>query len=204
MRMTGFRAFGPFAIAGLLLLSPATAERATAAADPRAFIGDLGNQAIQVLAPSVSLAERSARFRQLLDADFDLPDIARFVLGPYGRELSPASRQEFLAVFRDSIAQAYSAKLAQYAGEPFRVTGSRPSGGETVVTSQVVRHNGAPVEIDWHVIDHGGRPLVTDVYIDGVSMKAAQRSEFAGIIERNGGRADALVAVLRQQVAQAR
>ena len=35
-------------------------------------------------------------------------------------------------------------------------------------------------------------------------MKATQRSEFASIIQRNGGQPDALIPVLRQQLAQAR
>jgi phospholipid transport system substrate-binding protein len=82
--------------------------------------------------------------------------------------------------------QAYSSKLGQYAGAPFRVTGSRPNGDETVVTSQVVRAGGNPVEIDWHLINRGGRYLITDVFVDGVSMGVTQRNEFAGIIQRNG------------------
>ena len=59
-------------------------------------------------------------------------------------------------------------------------------------------------QIDWHVIDRGGRPLVTDVVVDGVSMKATHRNEFASIIQRNGGQPDALLPALRQQLAQAR
>jgi phospholipid transport system substrate-binding protein len=117
--------------------------------------------------------------------------------------LTPQQQQEFFGLFRESLVQAYTDKLAEYSGEPFRVTGSRPSANETIVTSQVAKSNGKIVEIDWHVIDRGGRDLVTDVAIDGVSMKAAQREAFAGIIQRNGGRADSLLAALRQQVTPA-
>jgi phospholipid transport system substrate-binding protein len=178
----------------------AVAPRVAAAQDPGAFIGSLGNEAIQVMARSVPPAQRAARFRQLFESDFDLPDLARFVLGPYGRSLTPEQQQEFLGLFRESLVQAYTDKLADYSDEPFRVTGSRPSANETIVTSQVAKSNGKPLEIDWHVVDRGGRDLVTDVAIDGVSMKVAQRDAFAGIIQRNGGRADSLLAALRQQV----
>jgi phospholipid transport system substrate-binding protein len=84
------------------------------------------------------------------------------------------------------------------------VTGTRPHGGETVVTSQVQRSGGNPIEIDWYVADHGGRPKVTDVVVDGVSMKVTHRNEFASIIQRNGGQPDALLPALRQQLAQLR
>ena len=57
------------------------------------------------------------------------------------------------------------------------------------------------MEIDWHVADRGGRMLITDVFVDGVSMKVTQRQGFASIIQRNGGRADALLATLRQELA---
>jgi phospholipid transport system substrate-binding protein len=77
-------------------------------------------------------------------------------------------------------------------------------GGDTVVTSQVWTSSGSPAEIDWHVEDRNGRFLVTDVVVGGVSMKTTQRGEFASVIQRNGGQPDSLIAVLRQQLAQAR
>ena len=145
-----------------------------------------------------------ARFRQLLDNDFDLAEISRFVLGPHARSMSPAAQQEFQPLFRDYLVQAYTTRLAPYGGSHLQVTGSRPYGGETVVTSQVQRAGGNPIRIEWHVMNRSGRWVVTDVVVDGVSMKTTQRSEFASIIQRNGGQPDALLAALRQQVAQAR
>src|SRR5439155_6171783 len=86
--------------------------------------------------------------------------------------------------------------------QPFHVTGSRPQNDGAIVSSQVTRKGGAPIEIDWHVINRDGRFLITDVVVDGASMKVAQRNEFAAIIQRNGGRPEALVAALRQQLTQ--
>ena len=197
--------FGAFRTLGILLLLAVVAlaqPRNAMAQDAQSFISKLGTEAIQVLGPQVPVAQRTARFRQLFENDFDLQGASRFVLGPYANGLNPQQHQEFVALFTDYLAQAYAARLAEYAGEPFRVTGSRPNGQETIVTSQVTRRGGQPVEIDWHVADRGGRPLVTDVYVDGVSMKVTHRQEFASIIQRNGGRPDALLAALRQQLAQ--
>ena len=204
--MPGFR-FRALRAAGLIVLLITClggAPRGAGAQDAASFIANLGGQGIQVLGPSVPAAQRAAVFRHLLDNSFDLPEISRFVLGPQARTMSPGGQQEFQRLFREYLVQAYSTRLAPYGGSPFRVTGSRPYGGETVVSSQVTRSGGNPIQVDWHVIDRGGRPLVTDVVVDGVSMKATQRSEFAAIIQRNGGQPDALVAALRQQVAQAR
>jgi len=101
------------------------APRGTAQLDPVAFVNQLGTQAIEVLGPKVPAPQRLARFRELLGADFDIPGIGQFVLGRYWRTASPQQQQEFLKLLREYLAQAYSARLAQYAGEPFRAVGAR-------------------------------------------------------------------------------
>jgi len=188
---------------GLAILSViwAAAPHSAVAQDARSFVATLGQEAIQVLGPNVPAAQRLARFRQLFHADFDVPGIGQFVLGRYWRAATPQEQQEFLGLFQEYIVRAYSARLSEYAGEPFRVLGARPNGDETIVSSEIVRSNGSPVLVDWHLINRGGRFLITDVYVGGVSMKVTQRDEFSSIIQRNGGRVDALLAQLRQKLA---
>ena len=182
---------------GLLALA---APREAAAQDARAFINTLGSQAIQVLGPKVPAAQRVARFRELFNQDFDVPGIGRFVLGRYWRTATPEEQQEFLRLFQEYIVRAYSQRLGEYGGEPFRVTNSRPNGEETVVTSEVQRASGARIEIDWYVVSQGGKFKITDVYVGGISMKVTQRDEFAAVIQRNGGQVAALLAQLRQKL----
>jgi phospholipid transport system substrate-binding protein len=171
-----------------------------AAADPRIFVNTLGERAVQVLAPSVSPAQRLARFRELFSTEFDVPGIGRFVLGRYWRTATPQEQQEFLQLFQEYVARAYSARLGAFGGEPFRVTGTRPSGAETVVSSEIVMASG-PIGLDWYLVDNGGRYKITDVYIAGISMKVTQRDEFAAVIQRSGGRVEGLLSQLRQKLA---
>lgn len=191
-----------FAAIGLLALCLlcAAPPREAAAQDARAFINTLGSEAIQVLGPSVPAARRTARFRELFNQDFDIPGIGRFVLGRYWRTATPEEQKEFLTLFHEYISRAYSARLGEYGGEPFRVTGARPNGEETVVSSEVQRSNGSKIEIDWYVAGQGGKLKITDVYVGGVSMKVTQRDEFAAVIQRNGGQVSALIAQLRQKL----
>jgi len=181
---------------GLVTASPGQAT----AQDARTFIARLGNEAIQVLGPSVSQQQRIARFRQLFQRDFDVPGIGQFVLGRYWRTATPEEQQEFLKLFQEYIVQSYAAQLGEYGGEPFRVLGSRPSGNETVVTSEIDRPSGSRILVDWYVVDRGG-PKISDVYVAGVSMKVTQRDQFASVIQRNGGQVGALLTMLRQRVA---
>jgi phospholipid transport system substrate-binding protein len=195
----------PAIAALILLIGLCTAmPREADAQDARAFVATLGNQAIQVLGPSVTPAQRVARFRQLFQNDFDVPGIGQFVLGRYWRTATPEEQQEFLRLFQEYIVQSYAARLGEYGGEPFKVLSSRPAGSETVVTSEIDRPNSGRVLVDWYLSERGGAPKITDVYVGGVSMKVTQRDEFASVIQRNGGRVDALLAQLRQRIAAAR
>src|SRR6266581_370593 len=181
-------AIGVLTVTALFFLTP----RDVAAQDARAFVSRLGTEAIQVLGPSVSPAQRLARFRELFRNDFDVPGIGQFVLGRYWRIATPPEQQEFLGLFQEYIVRSYSTRLTEYGGEPFRVTGARANGAETVVSSEVVRGNGSRIAVDWYLIDHGGAHKITDVYVGGVSMKVTQRDEFASVIQRNGGQVGAL------------
>jgi len=200
--MRNKRLFPSAMAAGLLLvLGLVAAPRgALAQQDAAQFIQNLGTQGIQALGSSAP--QRVARFRQLFESDFDGPGITRFVLGPNGRNMTPEQQQEFATLFRDYIAQTYAEKLASFGGAPFRVTGTRQNGDETIVGSQVQRQGG-PAKLDWHVVNRSGHFVVADVQVNGSSMKVSERNQLAGILERNGGRPDALLSVMRQQTARA-
>jgi phospholipid transport system substrate-binding protein len=188
----------PAALLALLLLS--TMPQHAAAQDAQNFIGTLGTEAIQVLGPSVPEEQRLARFRELFHDDFDIPEIGRFVLGRYWRIATPDEQQEFLKLFQEYIVRAYSARLGQYGGEPFRVTGDHADGDETIVSSEIVEQGGDAIDIDWHLQQTAGAYKIIDVYVGGVSMAVTERDEFAAVIERSGG-VSGLLDQLRQKLA---
>lgn len=201
MIMRRFPAILAFVVAVAVLLP---ARPASAAADPAALITDLGNQALQVLGKNVGANERLVRFRQLFSEDFDVPGIARFVLGRYWRVATEPQQQEFVKVFTNYIALAYSNRLAEYSGETLKVTGSRTAQDGAVVSSEILRPNGAPpAKVEWLLTQHDGAYKISDVRVEGVSMAVTQRSEFASVIQRHGGQVQGLIAALRQKTESA-
>ena len=180
----------------------APATPAAAAADPAALISQLGNRALEVLGQGSTPSQRVARFRELLREDFDVPGIARFVLGRYWNIATEQQRAEYVKLFEDYVALAYSTRLAEYTGETFKVTGSRPEGDGAIVSSQIVRPGGAaPVKVDWRLTGRNGVYKISDVSVDGISMAVTQRSEFASVIQHNGGQVQGLIAMLREKTA---
>ena len=188
----------------ILIVGALAAPAILAAADPAAIINNLGNRALAVLGNNATPAQRVARFHELFREDFDVPGIARFVLGRYWKTATPEQQEEFVRLFEDYIALVYSNQLAAYSGETLRVTGSRTSAEEAVVASEIIRPTGSPpVKVDWHLTDRNGAYKISDVTVDGISMAVTQRSEFASVIQRNGGQVANLIAQLREKTASA-
>jgi phospholipid transport system substrate-binding protein len=143
-----------------------------------------------------------ARFRELLREDFDVPGIARFVLGRYWNAATEEQRAEYVRLFEDYISLAYSTRLAEYTGEKFKVTGSRPDADGAIVSSQIIRPaGGPPVKVDWRLTGRNGVYKISDVSVDGISMAVTQRSEFASVIQHNGGQVQGLITMLRERTA---
>jgi phospholipid transport system substrate-binding protein len=177
---------------------------AKAAQDAGAFVAALGTQGIQAFGPQVSSSERLARLRQLLQQDFDLPGIGLFALGRYRSSATPQEQQEFFRLYPDFTVRALSMRLDDFGGASLRVIGRRSVANETVINTEIVRGDGRRVPFDWYLTDSDGQYRITDVVVAGVSMKIALRDQFASWIQGNGGRFSALLAVLRQQIAQVR
>jgi phospholipid transport system substrate-binding protein len=191
-----------FLTAAFVMLAGALAPAipAAAAADPTAVISNLGSRALEVLGKNAPQSQRVARFREWLREDFDVPEISRFVLGRYWNVATEEQRAEFVKLFEEYIALAYSTRLAEYTGETFKVTGSRPDADGAIVSSQILRPAGAaPVKVDWRLIGRNGAYKISDVSVDGISMAVTQRSEFASVIQHNGGQVQGLITMLREK-----
>ena len=178
---------------------PALPAAAAAPDDPAAMIQSLGNQTLTVLRRDFPPPERLARFRELFNRYFDVPGIARFVLGRYWQAASPEEQEQFINLFQGYVTAAYSDRLSNYGGASLQVTGTRPSPDGALVTSQIVRPTGTPIKVDWRVVREDGGLKIADVVVDGVSLAVTQRSEFASVLQRDGGRIAGLMQLMRQK-----
>jgi phospholipid transport system substrate-binding protein len=174
-------------------------------ADAAAFMNNLWDRAVEVLNKKADPAAREARFRELFHEDFDCPGIARFVLGRYWRAASEQEQREFVKLFEDYVVFVYTARLGNFGGETFKIRGSHSDGDGVVVSTDVGNPgNPTPLRIDWHLVtDGGGGYKINDVIVEGISMSVTQRSEFASVVQRNGGQVGSLIAMMREKTASA-
>jgi len=191
----------------------APANPAVAGTDPTMFINNLGKQ-LRVVSGCTSQEQKLAGFRELFREEFDISGLSRFVLGRFWTIFTPSEQQEFLGLFENFVVLTYSAKLSEYAdgGGGLRAIGSRPEPDGVIVSSELTREAGAsaghgqtlhPIRVDWRLSTRDGMYKISDVIIDGLSMAANGRSQLESIVQRNGGRPQAILAVMRQQTASA-
>jgi phospholipid transport system substrate-binding protein len=166
---------------------------------PADFISALGNQGLAVIRSNAAIDQKAAYFHQMLRQDFDLARISRFGLGPYWRVASENERQEFASLLEDHLVRFYGRRFAEYGGESLRVTGSRTDADGVIVASQIIRQEGSPIAVEWRLGLSDGHYKISDVIVDGVSMALTQRSEFAAMIQRNGGQVAGLLTAMRAE-----
>jgi phospholipid transport system substrate-binding protein len=154
---------------------------------------------MEVIRSGASPDRKIAYFDRALHQDFDLRSISRFVLGPYWRGASEPERQQFKELLEAHLVRCYGQRLAEYHGESLRVIGSRTDPENAIVSSEIIRPQGPPIKVDWRLTTRNRVYKITDVIVDGVSMALTQRSEFGGLIQRNGGQLAGLLANMGEE-----
>ena len=137
--------------------------------------------------PSLGASGRYARIEPVIRRVFDIPFMTRLAVGPEWANLTEAQRQQVSQAFERYVAAVYAERFDNYTGEKMQVTGEQASAGGTIITSQIVKSNGEPVNINYLVRQNGGGWQIADVYLNGtISELATRRSEFASILRTRG------------------
>lgn len=192
------RAGGVVIVAALALFG--LAGPLSAQEGPGSFLERFSQEAIAVLADKgQSDQAREQAFRGLFTSGFDVALLSRFVLGRHWRRASLEERQEFRQLFEDFIVATYARRLGGYSGETLAVGATRSLGeGRAEVSSLLNRPEGAAIKVRWRLRQAGETWRIVDIVVEGVSMAATQRSEFASVIARGNGRLAGLLQALRR------
>ena len=166
-----------------------TAQAHTAIGDSQRFIQSLATKALATLSDKTgTIASRERKLRAILQKEFAMKKIARFVIGIHWRQMNRFQRRKYEHLFSEWVLKTYAARLGGYSGETFQVTRASDAGkGDIIVHSRILQTNGSPsIKCNWRVRNFKGQLKIIDVYVEGISMAVTQRSEFAAIIKKNG------------------
>jgi phospholipid transport system substrate-binding protein len=144
--------------------------------------------------------QRLEGIRNLFRSYFDVTPITEFVLGRYRRTATPQQIQDFFSLYQEYTVRTYSRKLSQLAGAQLILQNAQSLGAEIIVGSNIITPSGGSYRVDWYAVNRGGVYKISDLVIEGVSMKMTHQNEVARWIEINGGSFASVLAVLRQQI----
>ena len=177
-----------FLLAVLFLPIAVQPASATTKAGAIQHVQLLGEQAFGAVQRSdMTLDKREAILADILRQGFDLPLIARFVLGRYWRPATPDQRDSYVDLYGKFVVKSYSKNLGGFAGSSFDVVGAEPIGkSDFLVTTILRRKSGSPFKTGWRVRLIDDKYKIIDVIVEGVSMAVTQRQEFASVLKRDG------------------
>lgn len=166
------------------------------------FVQNVGDQLVHIVDSPSGTEQKDAALQRVVDADVDVPGIARFCLGQYWRIATPEQQKEYEALFRKVLMISISARLGEYKGVQFTI-GRTVARAEGDVVSSVIRApTKTPAQVDWVVKKIDGRPKIVDVIAEGTSLRLTQRDDYASFIAQHNRSVQALIDALRKQVAQ--
>ncbi|HTG82759.1 MAG TPA: ABC transporter substrate-binding protein [Geobacteraceae bacterium] len=117
---------------------------------------------------------------------FNYGEMAKRSLGRYWKERSPAERKEFVSLFEILLENSYAGKIESYNQEKIVYLSENVEGEYAEVKSKVVTPKRDEYALDYRLLSAGGRWMVYDVVIEGVSLVSNYRSQFNRIIAGQG------------------
>ena len=165
-------------------------------AEEENFVTSFANSAISILSSdSLSDAERTSSFTELVMSSIDLNLISKFVLSKAWKNASDEQKEEYLIAFKDYFVNSYANKLDQYTGEKVDVIGSQEAGKYVIVESNIIREGTDTLKINlkWRLLNKDNQIKIIDLNIEGISLVIAQREEFQSFLANNDYDLDKLI-----------
>lgn len=201
MPLHPFRLLRPLLMVALLFAPVLPA--AAAAGSPRQTVQTLDNTLLSVMkdAGKLGFAGRRDRLDPVIRAVFNLPLIARIVMGANWGRLNDAQRRELVATFSKLTVATYAARFDGYDGETFQISKVAPLQNSLMhVRSEIREKNGDSTRLDYVLRKDGDNWRIINVVADGVSDLSLKRADYASVMQRDGF--TGLIAKLKAQIAE--
>lgn len=178
--------FAAAALLGTLYSGAARAENASATA----MVDRFSSGIIAILGDDNQASEPS-RYRKLTDEvsrSFNLPYMMEAATGSRWRTASDGDRSKVVDAFLRMSIGTYLLRFDQYAGERFAMEREYPAiDGTTHVATRLVRPGRADLSVVYVTQKFGDSWRIVDlIFGGGISELAVRKSEFAGILSRDG------------------
>jgi len=187
----------------LFFLSNSTfASTYTYSSDPKMFVSELVNDAINKLSDNNLSKEEKATFvENVAIENIDINALGLYTLGELRKSTDKNSLENYQQAFKKYFLKSLTSRLTDYSSNKFEITDSeKKSSNYTMVKSKIISSNNQPeIKIDWRVYTKNpDKPLIRDLIIEGLSLARTQKEEFSSILNSNNNDINILIAKLEE------
>jgi phospholipid transport system substrate-binding protein len=173
----------------LFTLSLGQADRAFASATDQ--VKQVVDEVVRIVGdPELKKPQKEPQRRQALKSAigsiFDYAEMAQRSLATHWKERTPAEKKEFVSLFETLLENSYAGKIESYHNEKITYLKESVSGEYAEVKSKVSAPKGDEYALDYRLLQKGGKWMVYDVVIEGVSLVSNYRGQFNRIINNQG------------------
>ncbi|MBL8674386.1 MAG: ABC transporter substrate-binding protein, partial [Rhodospirillales bacterium] len=116
----------------------AVGARTVLAQDAAGVINGAADRVLAAVKAGVTDAERERTLTAVFRDSFDIPSIARTVLGRHWNAATEEQRQRFMEAFERAEVRAYSNRFKEYGGQSLQVGKVTQNGGAQLVDAQII------------------------------------------------------------------
>ncbi|MFO7913764.1 MAG: ABC transporter substrate-binding protein [Desulfotignum sp.] len=128
-------------------------------------------------------ARRRAALKEVIFARFDFEKMSQLSLARHWRDRTSAERETFVQLFSRLLEETYVAKIEAYNDEKVRYVKEQVRNNKAQINTIVVSE-AIEIPIDYRMYAAaGGQWRVYDMVVEGVSLVANYRSQFARILD---------------------
>ena len=186
----------------LFLLIFQTCSASSYNSDPKMFIQELVDDAINKLSDKNLNEEEKASFIEIIAVEnVDINALGLYTLGELRKSTDKSILNRYQQIFQKYFLKSLTSRLTDYSSNKFEVIGAeKKSSKYTIVESKIVTSENQPeIKINWRIYTKNPeKPLIRDLIVEGLSLARTQKEEFASILNSNNNDINFLISKLEE------
>jgi len=170
--------------------------------DPKNFVAELVNEAINKLSDINSTKDEKSKFVEKIALEnVDIKALGLYTLGELRKSSNEVILSKYQQAFEKYFLKSLTSRLTDYSSSQFEVLSvDKKSSNYTIVNSKVTPGDDGPeIKIDWRVYTKNpDKPLIRDLIVEGLSLARTQKEEFASILSSNNNDINFLIIKLEE------
>ena len=174
-------------VIAILALSLLLFPPATAADSATQLIENLHAELLGVMkqAGELGYAGRYKRLAPVVTSTYDLPFIAKTVVGRYWKKFTTEQQLEFVETFTRMSIATHADRFDGYSGERFKTISEDPlRRGRLVVKTVLIKSSGEQVQLDYILHQSSDQWRVINVVAQGVSDLSLKRADYTSYLKK--------------------